>query len=228
MIVSVRLPKEGHKFFTINFCLSQVQGLQTAYSGNDAEYRYIRKLMALRFLPHHEIRPMFVHLSVQAETQPLCNHWKNWQISLMEFCMDSVWNLCGNRLFSKHGKSTIFPNMDFILIPIWIIQIPNLGNCDEELPKKPVGQLSVDCRPSVGRLSAACWPTVGRLLADCWPSVSQQTADRFSPKHRLSIGRQSADKRPTVGRQLVMYEAVFISKILFPVFVIRYHVFVIR
>ena len=27
--------------------------------------------MALPFLPHREIRPMFVRLSVQAETQPL-------------------------------------------------------------------------------------------------------------------------------------------------------------
>ena len=54
-------------------CLPQVQelGLQTAYSGNEAVYRFIRKLMALPFLPHHEIRPMFVRLSVQAETQPL-------------------------------------------------------------------------------------------------------------------------------------------------------------
>lgn len=29
--------------------------------------------MALPFLPHHEIRPMFLRLSVQAETQPLRN-----------------------------------------------------------------------------------------------------------------------------------------------------------
>ena len=67
---------EGRKvtiFFII--CLSQVQelGLQTAYSDNDAVHRYIRKLMPLPFLPHHEIRPMFVRLSVQAETQPLRN-----------------------------------------------------------------------------------------------------------------------------------------------------------
>ena len=53
------------------------------------------------------------------------------------------------------------------------------------LPKKPVGRLLADCRPSVGRQSAVCRPTVGRLLADCRPSVGRQTADRFSPKHRL-------------------------------------------
>ena len=34
-----------------------------------------------------------------------------------------------------------------------------MGNCEEELPKKPVGRLSVNC-----------WPTVGRLLADRWPT----------------------------------------------------------
>ena len=26
-----------------------------------------------------------------------------------------------------------------------------IGNCEEELPKKPVGPLSADCRPTVGR-----------------------------------------------------------------------------
>ena len=59
----------------LSICLPQVQelGLQTAYSGNDTVYRYIRKLMALPFLPHHEIRQMFMRLSVQAETQPLRN-----------------------------------------------------------------------------------------------------------------------------------------------------------
>ena len=91
----------------------------------------------------------------------------------------------------------------------------NFGNCEEELPKKPVGRLSVDCRLSVGRLSTVCWPTVARLSANCWPSVGRLLADcrlfvgrlladRFSPKQRLSVGQQSADKRPTVGRQLVM------------------------
>ena len=34
--------------------------------------------------------------------------------------------------------------------------IKKLGNCEEELPKKPVGRLSVNCRPTVGRLLANC------------------------------------------------------------------------
>ena len=51
----------------------QELGLQTAYSNDEATYRFIRKLMALPFLPHYEIRPMFVRLSVQAQTQPLRN-----------------------------------------------------------------------------------------------------------------------------------------------------------
>ena len=38
-----------------------------------------------------------------------------------------------------------------------------VGNCEEELPKKPVGGLL-----------AVCWPTVGRLLAVCRPTDSRQ------------------------------------------------------
>ena len=33
------------------------------------------------------------------------------------------------------------------------------GNCEEELPKKPVGRLSADCRPTVDRQSADSLPT---------------------------------------------------------------------
>ena len=44
--------------------------MQTAYTGNDGVYRYIRKL-ALPFLPHREIQPMFLRLILQAQTQPL-------------------------------------------------------------------------------------------------------------------------------------------------------------
>lgn len=51
----------------------QELGLQVAYTSDDSVYRYVRKLMALPFLPFHEIAPMFVRLSVQAQTQPLCD-----------------------------------------------------------------------------------------------------------------------------------------------------------
>ena len=33
------------------------------------------------------------------------------------------------------------------------------GNCEEELPKKPVGRLLADCRPTVDRQSADSLPT---------------------------------------------------------------------
>ena len=49
----------------------QELGLQTAYSGDDAVYRYIRKIMALPFLPYLEILPMFVRLEAQAQTEQL-------------------------------------------------------------------------------------------------------------------------------------------------------------
>ena len=67
-----------------------------------------------------------------------------------------------------------------------LILISVIGNCEEELPKKPVGRQLVVCRPTVGWLSAVCRPTVGR-----------QTADRFCPKYRLPVGRQLTDSRPT-------------------------------
>ena len=52
----------------------QELGLQVAYSSDNAVYTYIRKLMALPFLPQHEIQPMFVRLRLQAQTQPLVDY----------------------------------------------------------------------------------------------------------------------------------------------------------
>ena len=53
----------------------QVQelGLQRSYSEDDAVYKYIRKLMALPFLPHRQINHMFLRLQVEAQTEPLQN-----------------------------------------------------------------------------------------------------------------------------------------------------------
>ena len=49
----------------------QELGLQRAYSKDDAVYKYIRKLMALPFLPHRQINSMFVRLQAEAQTEPL-------------------------------------------------------------------------------------------------------------------------------------------------------------
>ena len=46
-----------------------------------------------------------------------------------------------------------------------------MGNCEEELPKKPVGRLSVNCRPSVDR------QVTGSL-----PIANQQVTDRLRKK----------------------------------------------
>ena len=46
-----------------------------------------------------------------------------------------------------------------------------LGNCEEELPKKPVGRLSVNCRPSVDR-----------QVTDSLPTANQQVTDRLRKK----------------------------------------------
>ncbi|XP_074625395.1 uncharacterized protein LOC141883714 [Acropora palmata] len=51
----------------------QELGLQRAYSEDDAVYKYVRKLMALPFLPHRQISRMFLRLEVQAQTEPLKN-----------------------------------------------------------------------------------------------------------------------------------------------------------
>jgi len=49
----------------------QELGLQTAYSGNDAVYKYIGKVMALPFLPYREILPMFARPEAQDQTEKL-------------------------------------------------------------------------------------------------------------------------------------------------------------
>ena len=59
-----------------------------------------------------------------------------------------------------------------------IIQGTKRGNCEEELPKKPVGRQTADSRPTDGRQSADSRPTVGRLSAVCRPTVGRQSADR--------------------------------------------------
>ena len=51
----------------------QELGLQRACSEDDAVYKYIRKLMALPFIPPRQISRMFLRLEVQAQTEPLQN-----------------------------------------------------------------------------------------------------------------------------------------------------------
>ena len=46
-----------------------------------------------------------------------------------------------------------------------------LGNYEEELPKKPVGQLSVNCRPAVDQ-----------QVTDTLPTANQQVTDRLRKK----------------------------------------------
>ena len=57
-------------FYSFYFKVQEL-GLQAAYSGDDAVYCYIRKIMALPFLPRREILPMFVRLEAQAQTEQL-------------------------------------------------------------------------------------------------------------------------------------------------------------
>ena len=48
------------------------------------------------------------------------------------------------------------------------------GNCEEELPKKPVSRLSANCQPFVGQQTADSRPTVGRQTTNSRPTVSRQ------------------------------------------------------
>ena len=43
------------------------------------------------------------------------------------------------------------------------------GNCEEELPKKPVGRLSVTCRPTVDRQS------VDRFFGELFFTITRKT-----------------------------------------------------
>ena len=45
-----------------------------------------------------------------------------------------------------------------------LFEIGDPGNCEEELPKKPVGRQLAVCRPTVGRQSADSRPTDGRQV----------------------------------------------------------------
>ena len=55
----------------------------------------------------------------------------------------------------------------------------NSGNCEEELPKKPVGRLSVNCRPSVDR-----------QVTDSLPTANQQVTDRLRKKKNCGKNKQ--------------------------------------
>ena len=55
----------------------------------------------------------------------------------------------------------------------------HLGNCEEELPKKPVGRLSVDCRP-----------TVDRQVTDSLPTDNRQVTGRLRKKKNCGKNEQ--------------------------------------
>ena len=58
-------------------------------------------------------------------------------------------------------------------------QSTTLGNCEEELPKKPVGQLSVNC-----------WPSVDRQVTDSLLTANQQVTDRLRKKKNCGKNKQ--------------------------------------
>ena len=65
-----------------------------------------------------------------------------------------------------------------------------MGNCEEELPKKPVDRLSTDSHPTVGHLSANSWPTVGPQMGD-----KRQTANSHFRRRRKEEEGNKEEKR---------------------------------
>ena len=57
--------------------------------------------------------------------------------------------------------------------------ITYVGNCEEELPKKPVGRLSVNCRP-----------TFDQQVTDSLPTANQQVTDRLRKKKNFGKNEQ--------------------------------------
>ena len=62
---------ENNYNFKFRFVQIQELGLQQQYSNDQGTYLYLRKFMALPFLPEDQIPPMFEQLSLKATTAPL-------------------------------------------------------------------------------------------------------------------------------------------------------------
>ena len=72
-----------------------------------------------------------------------------------------------------------FGRFKFKKIMLLFAHAGKAGNCEEELPKKPVGRLSVNCRPSVDR-----------QVTDSLPTVNQQVTDRLRKKENCGKHEQ--------------------------------------
>ena len=69
-----------------------------------------------------------------------------------------------------------------------------MGNCEEELPKKPVGRLSVNCQPTVDRQVTDSLPTA--LSADSRPTGFLGSSSSQLPVNELLINnRQHVRKK---------------------------------
>ena len=58
-----------------------------------------------------------------------------------------------------------------------------MGNCEEELPKKPVGRLSVNCRPTHYRQFTDRLPTANRQATDSFPK--KKIVEKTRIKHDI-------------------------------------------
>ena len=101
------------------------------------------------------------------------NHNLMWQIRSKYIIIDRLGEGAGLINVGHNLKNSLSSNT------LWIWSSRSIGNCEEELPKKPVGQLSVNCRPSVDR-----------QVTDSLPTANQQVTDRLRKKENCGKHEQ--------------------------------------
>ena len=75
------------------------------------------------------------------------------------------------------------------------------GNCKEELPKKPFGWLSVNCRPTVDRQVTDSLPTANQCITHVGCCIKRKPRENIKVCVNVlpTSYRQVADTLPTVG-----------------------------
>ena len=74
-------------------------------------------------------------------------------------------------------------SVEHLLIVSFFIFFSIFGNCEEELPKKPVGRLSVNCRPTHYRQFTDRLPTANRQATDSFPK--KKIVEKTRIKHDI-------------------------------------------
>ena len=166
--------------------------LQRSYSEDNAVYKYIRKLMALPFLPHCQINQTFLCLQVETQTEPLENlvkyikrQWiestvfppKNWSVFKQAIRTNN--NIEGSTMLWIVMRAGSVDYLCTILSSSWI-ERRGLQLSPSGLSK--IGNWSGSSRSST-ETCRQCYSTAGRRTRgkrrpphSCWKSVLISTA----------------------------------------------------